>query len=117
MRKILSISFLLLLTLTLVACKKGGKGNLEIINTEFSGNTYTVTVNFDEELTTEDEILEVAYSASSLVYNELQDEIGLNKRILIIKLESVNLLKITLTYTVNNSLDSPGLTLVSEELA
>lgn len=122
MKRIFTIIFILLTLVVLVACNGTDEGlgstagELSVVENTFAGNTYNYLLDFNKTLETEAEILEVAYTAGSKIYDSLRDEIGLNKRVLIITLQSNGSEVATLTWTINNSVQSPGLTLIKEIL-
>lgn len=114
MKRIFTLTFMLLTLLTLVACGENTKSN--IVSSDFSGNTYTYVINIADDITEEDEILGAAYSLSSSLYELLQDEIGSNKRYLNLTVQISGTNKISLKFVINENITKPGLNLISEKL-
>lgn len=118
MRKYFSFILVIVTLLFLVACDKnnnGITGNVEIISQELNGNTYSYVLNIKETVSEENELLEIGYTAASQIVEVLSEDIGVNKRVLKLTLQSNKITKLILTYTINDNLDKPGLKLLSTE--
>lgn len=113
MRKYLSIIFIIALAAVLVSCNKGGKlDDFAITHQEFNGNIYAFTVNTKETVETNDDLLEIGYTAAGQIYDQLAKEIGLNKRILKLTISVDSQDKLLLTFSINNNVNEPGLKLI-----
>lgn len=111
MKKITLFIFSGLLLFLLISCDK--ESIVNIINQEFSGNTYSFILNANGEYS-DDDILELAYTSSSQIYESISSNIGNNKVILSITFQINNNDKLNLKFSINNTVNSPGLTLLEE---
>lgn len=114
MRKTLTFTLLLLTLFVLVACGSKTSGN--ILNSELLGNTYTYVLNIDENITKDNDLLSAAYSASSHIYESIQDEIGLGKYYLDLTIQIKGTNKVQLKFVINENITKPGLKLISEKI-
>src|SRR5690554_358537 len=114
MRKTLTFTLLLLTLFVLVACGSKTSGN--ILKSELLGNTYTYVLNIDENITKDNDLLSAAYSASSHIYESIQDEIGLGKYYLDLTIQIKGTNKVQLKFVINENITKPGLKLISEKI-
>lgn len=106
------------LTISLVSCKTSTTVDVEIIKDAYtsSTNTYEYEVTIKKEIKNNDDLNEIVNDTSRQIYNNLFDEIGKNKRLLIITFnmeidnELINIGKIT--FEINKNDENPGLTLI-----
>lgn len=118
MKKLLFTFLLLISALSLVACKKTDDkitGELDIVSKSLEGNTYSYVLNVNGSFP-EDEVIEIAYSASSKIYEQLTDDIGNLKRVLKLTLQVNSVDKIDLVFNINFNIENPGLSLVSQNI-
>lgn len=118
MKKTLFTFLILITALLLVACNKDSDkitGELEIVSKNFTGNTYSYVLNAEGTFS-DDEVIEIAYSASSDIYEQLMDDIGSLRRVLKVTLQVNSSDKIDLVFNINFNLENPGLSFVSQHL-
>lgn len=118
MKKTFFAIILLITAFLLVACDKDNdkiSGELEIISKNFTGNTYSYVLNAEGTFS-DDEVIEIAYSASSDIYEQLMDDIGSLRRVLKVTLQVNSSDKIDLVFNINFNVENPGLSLVSQNI-
>lgn len=112
MRKYFSLLIIFAFLLFLVACdKKDDFDDFEITDQAFNGNTYTFTIDTSETVESNDDLLEIAYTAAGQIYGELNDEIGLSKRVLKLMITVSGDEKLLITFIINDTINEPGLKL------
>ncbi|HHW79946.1 MAG TPA: hypothetical protein GX742_03975 [Acholeplasmataceae bacterium] len=116
MKKLMSAFSVILTLFILIACDNNNKNDdsFEIINQDFSGNKYSYIINTKLDVSNDD-LLEAGYSAASQIYSALSDEIGLNKRVLELTITVNNNDRLILTFNINQSVESPGLSLLNQK--
>ena|SRR5690554_7314169 len=115
MKKTLFTILLFIGSFSLIACKDKVSGELEIVSKDLTGNTYSYVLNVIGTFT-EDELIEIAYTASSDIYKELIEDISNSRYVLNLTLQVDSIDKVDLVFNINFNLENPGLTFVSEHL-
>ena len=111
MKKIILFLSIIISILFLTSCGKKNQ-SADIIDQKFEGNTYTLTLNVNKDLSS-DETYELAYSSASEIYLQLKDKILQNKRYLNIIFMVNTEEKLKLNFVVNETIEHPGLKLLN----
>ncbi|MDY0276839.1 MAG: hypothetical protein RBQ97_02005 [Acholeplasma sp.] len=114
MRKISFVLLLLLTSIFLISCKKESGTNVNIIEQSLEGNNYFFTLNVDGTFTDE-EFIELSYSSSSELYSSLKEKINNKKYYLTITLTNNKANRLQLRFVINETIEKPGLQLLSEK--
>ncbi|WP_025724809.1 hypothetical protein [Acholeplasma granularum] len=119
MKKIL-IAFIMLLSLTLVACDTKHTGDTALIsNVEISSKRFEADLTILASYKSELEMYELIHSAINLVYDDYKDDFGTQTYTLyftVYKKGESEALGV-ITYKVNDSNDNPGLTYIGNNLS
>lgn len=115
MKKIFLFIITLVLSFTLVSCKKSESYDVNIIDNTFIGNTYTYTIDLGNSII-KDDYQSIGYSTASNIYKELKEDINNSSVFLIIDFKQNNKKVLTLKYHININELKPGLNLIKETL-
>jgi UDP-2,3-diacylglucosamine pyrophosphatase LpxH len=126
MKNILRLSLVLLLMLTLFACKPDNEEityqdiTIEIASETITFNSIDVRVHFTQEIDHEDELYEIALFVAGHIYEKHLESMRSNRYILTIRLHDgstlsgINTAYGHVVFMVNRSVTEPGLSLESE---
>lgn len=116
MKKILFVTLVLITSIFLISC--GSKDQFKIIENDYSivSQTYNYKIDIIEKINDEQLLNEIVNNVVSEIYNDLFEEIGFHKRVLIVEFIYLDKSLGEIKFDINKSNVEPGLSLIENNV-